>query len=129
MWRFSRRKVRPEGPVGPGADRRTQVTRGTGHPQHTACTTFHTRGAPWKNQINQLFLQDAVNAIVCRTQCGGNGFAGEPCGLDLSDKTKVRMCIGVKEDAENRGGMNLFGSKFGNHTRDVLLRAELEGQE
>ena len=49
--------------------------------------------------------------------------------LDLSDKTKVRMCIGVKEDAANRGGMNLFGSKFGNHTRDVLLRAELEEAE
>ena len=46
--------------------------------------------------------------------------------LDLIGKTKVRMCIGVKEEAENRGGMNLFGSKFGNHTRDVLLRAELE---
>lgn len=45
--------------------------------------------------------------------------------LDLSGKTKIRVCIGVREDAESRGGMNLFGRKFGNHPQDVVLRAEI----
>lgn len=45
--------------------------------------------------------------------------------LHLEDKTRIRVCIGVKEDAPNRGGMNLFGSKFGNHHQDVVLRADL----
>jgi len=45
--------------------------------------------------------------------------------LALEKKTKIRVCIGVKEGAEQRGGMNLFGSKFGNHRQDVVLRAEL----
>jgi predicted transcriptional regulator len=32
----------------------------------------------------------------------------------------------VQEQTENRGGMNLFGSKFGNHAQDVILRAEIQ---
>jgi predicted transcriptional regulator len=46
--------------------------------------------------------------------------------LDLSEKNKIRICIGVQEQAENRGGMNLFGNKFGNHAQDVILRAAIQ---
>jgi predicted transcriptional regulator len=34
--------------------------------------------------------------------------------------------IGVKDDAENRGGFNLFGRTFGNYEQDVVLRVELK---
>lgn len=46
--------------------------------------------------------------------------------LQLEGKSRIRLAIGVKEEAEIRGGMNIFGSKFGNHQQHVTLRVELE---
>lgn len=40
--------------------------------------------------------------------------------LKPGDPIPVR--IGIKEDARNIGGMNLFGGKFGNYPQDVVLR-------
>lgn len=34
----------------------------------------------------------------------------------------IPVRIGVKDDAQNVGGMNLFGSKFGNYPQDIVLR-------
>jgi len=43
---------------------------------------------------------------------------------DLSFKPgkPIPVRIGIKEDAINVGGMNLFGSKFGNYPQDIVLR-------
>ena len=43
---------------------------------------------------------------------------------DLSFKSgkPIPVRIGIKEDAVNVGGMNLFGSKFGNYPQDIILR-------
>jgi predicted transcriptional regulator len=43
---------------------------------------------------------------------------------DLSFKSgkPIPVRIGIKEDARNVGGMNLFGSKFGNYPQDIILR-------
>jgi predicted transcriptional regulator len=30
--------------------------------------------------------------------------------------------IGIKEDAVNIGGMNIFGGRFGNYPQDILMR-------
>lgn len=40
--------------------------------------------------------------------------------LKLGDPISVR--IGIKDGAANVGGMNLFGSKFGNYPQDIVLR-------
>jgi predicted transcriptional regulator len=40
--------------------------------------------------------------------------------LKPGDPIPVRM--GIKETAPNIGGMNLFGSKFGNYPQDIILR-------
>jgi predicted transcriptional regulator len=40
--------------------------------------------------------------------------------LKLSEPISVR--IGIKDSAVNIGGMNLFGSKFGNYPQDIVLR-------
>jgi predicted transcriptional regulator len=37
--------------------------------------------------------------------------------------------IGVKADAVNLGGLNLFGRKFGNYEQDILLRFDFEPAE
>jgi predicted transcriptional regulator len=42
--------------------------------------------------------------------------------LKLQDHHSVRVRIGVKEEAEHRGGINLFGRGFGNYGQDLLLR-------
>ena len=72
-------------------------------------------------KFDQLILQDAVYAIIRGAQSRGNGLTG------YRNDWPSEITLWVEDaEAENRGGMNLFGSKFGNHTRDVLLRAELE---
>ncbi len=42
--------------------------------------------------------------------------------LSLNANEPVPVRIGIKEDARNIGGMNLFGSKFGNYPQDIVLR-------
>jgi predicted transcriptional regulator len=34
----------------------------------------------------------------------------------------IPVRIGIKEGAANSGGINLFGSKFGNYPQDIVLR-------
>lgn len=41
--------------------------------------------------------------------------------LELAEKDFISVKIGVKETAEHVGGINLFGSKFGNHPQDIKL--------
>ena len=45
--------------------------------------------------------------------------------LDITSSELFTIRIGVKEGAKNRGGMNLYGSKFGNHAQDLKLCIQL----
>jgi len=42
--------------------------------------------------------------------------------LDLPNHHSVKVKIGVKEEAEHRGGINIFGRGFGNYGQDIVLR-------
>jgi predicted transcriptional regulator len=42
--------------------------------------------------------------------------------LALKAGAPLQVRIGIKENATNIGGMNLFGSKFGNYPQDIVLR-------
>jgi predicted transcriptional regulator len=42
--------------------------------------------------------------------------------LTLKPGEPISVRIGIKENASNVGGMNLFGSKFGNYPQDIVLR-------
>lgn len=42
--------------------------------------------------------------------------------LTLKPGEPILVRIGIKENALNIGGMNLFGSKFGNYPQDIVLR-------
>lgn len=42
--------------------------------------------------------------------------------LGLGQTPQVQVTIGVKDDARFRGGVNLFGRKFGNTEQDIVLR-------
>ncbi len=45
-------------------------------------------------------------------------------GLGLRHGEPIRIRIGVRPDAENVGGLNLFGREFGNYPQDLELRIE-----
>ena len=53
-----------------------------------------------------------------------SGVAIDQLGVDKGDYFTLR--IGVREDACNVGGMNLFGEKFGDHPQAILLQFDLE---
>jgi len=42
--------------------------------------------------------------------------------LNLAKSPYVAVRIGIKPDAEHVGGINLFGSRFGNYPQDLILR-------
>ncbi len=49
--------------------------------------------------------------------------------LDLAAHNHITVRIGVKPDARNVGGVNLFGRKFGNHPQDLLMRVQYAFRE
>lgn len=46
--------------------------------------------------------------------------------LKLSKKPYISVKIGVKKDALNKGGMNLFGKRFGNYEQDIIMKVQYE---
>lgn len=42
--------------------------------------------------------------------------------LHIDQHSSIRLRIGVKEDAEHPGGINIFGRGFGNYDQDIVLR-------
>ncbi|MED5617835.1 ArsR/SmtB family transcription factor [Ideonella sp. BN130291] len=42
--------------------------------------------------------------------------------LRLAQSNHIKVRLAVKEDARHRGGLNLFGRKFGNYPQDILMR-------
>lgn len=41
--------------------------------------------------------------------------------LNLNDKPYISLRIGVKKDAVNVGGLNLFGQRFGNYSQGIIM--------
>jgi len=44
--------------------------------------------------------------------------------LKITEHDFISMRIGVKPEATNLGGINIFGSKFGNYPQDIILRLD-----
>jgi len=42
--------------------------------------------------------------------------------LTMSESPHIAVRIGVDNDARYAGGVNLFGSGFGNHAQDIVMR-------
>jgi predicted transcriptional regulator len=49
--------------------------------------------------------------------------------LKVHDYESITIRLGIKDEAKNRGGINIFGSKFGNHPQDLRLRIYLHNNE
>jgi predicted transcriptional regulator len=46
--------------------------------------------------------------------------------LRISDRPFIEVRIGVKPDALNTGGMNLFGERFGNYPQPIIMKVNFE---
>jgi predicted transcriptional regulator len=42
--------------------------------------------------------------------------------IGMGDHRSIRMRIGVREDADHPGGINIFGRGFGNYDQDIVMR-------
>ncbi len=42
--------------------------------------------------------------------------------LHLADHHSIKVRLGIKDDAQNVGGLNIFGRGFGNYDQDIVLR-------
>lgn len=49
--------------------------------------------------------------------------------LELSKGGSIRVRIGIKKDARNVGGLNLFGSRFGNYPQDIVLTQQFQREK
>jgi predicted transcriptional regulator len=45
--------------------------------------------------------------------------------LRLSEHHSIKVKLGIKDDAQNVGGVNIFGRGFGNYDQDIVLRLYL----
>ncbi len=45
--------------------------------------------------------------------------------LDLASHHSIRLKVGIADDAEHPGGVNIFGRGFGNYGQDILMRLYL----
>jgi predicted transcriptional regulator len=45
--------------------------------------------------------------------------------LNLAEHHSIKVKLGIKDDAPNVGGMNIFGRGFGNYDQDIVLRLSL----
>ena len=41
--------------------------------------------------------------------------------LALNDFDYIKFKIGIKEDAKNQGGLNLFGERFGDYPQNIVM--------
>jgi predicted transcriptional regulator len=44
--------------------------------------------------------------------------------LRLNEKPFIEVRLGVKQDAQNVGGINIFGDKFGNYPQPIVLKVD-----
>lgn len=44
--------------------------------------------------------------------------------IELEKNDYISVRIGIKEDAKNIGGINIFGEKFGDHPQDIVMRID-----
>src|SRR5699024_5956008 len=42
--------------------------------------------------------------------------------LKMSQKPFISFKLGVKKDAEYKGGLNIFGKKFGNYDKNIIMK-------
>ncbi len=77
----------------------------------------------WTPRNTQYGLLKYWHVSETKTEVDGIPISGVTIrDLKLSESPFMSVRIGIKPDAEHVGGINLFGSKFGNYPQDLVLR-------
>jgi predicted transcriptional regulator len=77
----------------------------------------------WKLEGSQYGLLKNWSVTDEGTYVDGVRISGVTlAALDLPSHHSVKVRIGVKEEAEHLGGINIFGRGFGNYGQDIVLR-------
>lgn len=77
----------------------------------------------WLPQNTQYGLLKTWHVTELESQIDGEHCSTKTIyDLDLMRSHYITMRVGVKPDAANVGGLNLFGSRFGNYPQDIMMR-------
>jgi len=80
----------------------------------------------WSNVNTQYGLLVNITAKENAVYLNGVGVAGfNPKKLNLAEGEYFTLRIGIKPNAKNYGGLNLFGSKFGDYAQDIVVTIDL----
>lgn len=80
----------------------------------------------WKLEGSQYGLNKVWSVTEAGCSIDGVQVSGVTLSdLKLSEHHSVKVKIGVKDDAQNVGGVNIFGRGFGNYDQDIVLRLYL----
>lgn len=77
----------------------------------------------WHNDQTTHGLLQSWHITAAGTTLNDRSFSAVQIGdIGLPGRTHLSLRLGIKPDAKNIGGLNLFGRKFGNHPQDLLMR-------
>ncbi|HTZ50321.1 MAG TPA: helix-turn-helix domain-containing protein [Spirochaetia bacterium] len=80
----------------------------------------------WKLEGSQYGLNKVWSVSKDGSYVDGMQVSGVTISdLNLSEHHSVKVKIGIKDDAEHVGGVNIFGRGFGNYDQDIVLRMYL----
>ena len=80
----------------------------------------------WKMSASQYGLLKHWKVTAEGTYIDGNRLSDVTLAeLHLREHTSVKVWIGVKDEALNVGGINIFGKDFGNYDQDIILKMYL----
>ena len=76
----------------------------------------------WPDNLNQYGLLKTIRITNHGTYMDGDPISDVTL-LDINDRLDIwNLKIEVKEDAQNVGGVTLFGKYFGNHEQDIVVK-------
>ncbi len=77
----------------------------------------------WKLEGSQYGLEKSWSVTREGSYVDGVKVSSVRLGdLRLPDHHSIKVKVGIKENAENLGGINIFGKGFGNYNHDIVLR-------
>lgn len=75
----------------------------------------------WDTILNQYGSLKVLNILERGTFIDGEKISDVTVSdLDLSQE-KIKLCIGVKDEARYKGGVTIFGAGFGNYDQNILV--------
>ncbi len=83
----------------------------------------------WDNNNSQFGLLKVWKVTSQGSYVDGVSISQATLGdLKVGDNQFISVRIGVKADAQHVGGINLFGSKFGNYPQDIVLKMRYKNE-